>query len=122
MHKLGFGEASVRLGVWNRISIVGAVFTTMTAPTWLILSDRQEITELHSDGHTTCIAGIGKPSSNLTLNFCAENWRADYWLPGWAEWLALVAGFAALATLVYGLLCSTVWIAKWVWRGRASHT
>jgi hypothetical protein len=110
----------MKIGVWNRLAIVATVLALIVLPAWFIVSANIDFAEAHEQGFQRCAERASQPNDGtLTYKACREIWpiggQSSY---GWEEWReAVVATFIACIVL-YGLIWLTVWVAKWVWRGR----
>lgn len=112
----------MKLGFWNRLAIVAGVIFTITAPTWLILSQNYEMSKARMAGYKTCTAAVGTGDGSITWDFCRASWLDGEYRLGWTEWWQAVLATAAIALVVYGLIAGIVFTAKWVWRGRSIST
>lgn len=108
----------MRLGVWNRLAIVGAGLFSLGGGTWMVVSDNIERAKIQESGYASCIAAVAEPNSNLSYEFCRKIWLTTQSSLGWNEWAQAVAACAFAAAFVYLLILMAVVIAKWIWRGR----
>lgn len=78
--------------------------------------------EMNRLGYRNCIDGVGKPNSNLTVEYCGDTWFRSTSGVGWEEWFQAVGALALVAVIIYGTLWLSVWVVKWILRGRSQVT
>lgn len=108
----------MRLGFWNRLAVVAAVLFSLGGATWMILSANMESSQRNADGYSACIAGVSVPNSGLTVKSCGDIWFKSTNGLGWMEWFQAVGALALVAVIIYGIFWLSVWVVKWILRGR----
>jgi hypothetical protein len=110
----------MKLGMWNRLAIVGAVLSLLVLPAWLIIDANIDFAKAHEEGYSRCIEAVSKPNDGtLSVSQCREIWpiggQSSY---GWPEWREAVMATAIVYATLYVLICLIAWTAKWILRGR----
>lgn len=108
----------MKLGFWNRLALVAGVLLSVGGASYTVLEHNNSRYKALSSGYDTCVSGVGKPGSDLTLQFCYDSWLAHMNTMGWDAWLQFIGVYAAAYVALYLVIWCFVWVTKWVWRGR----
>lgn len=109
----------MKIGFWNRAAIVLGVIGIVAVPTWWAVTINLNHSRVMESGYRTCVAAADERRDIAGSRYCYELWVTGQSSVGWGDWLQAVAWAIPAMLIIYGLLFSVVWVAKWVWRGRA---
>lgn len=122
----------LRLGMWNRLAIVATVLAAAIAPLVIQSNMRSEKYEFGGKMGKWCRdtaerdmqRGGGEAASMLVysaaLEKCFQQERKDYdtkYIDG--MWSTILGGTLIACLVAYLLIAAMVFIARWIWRGRA---
>lgn len=106
----------MKLGFWNRLAIVAGGCITLFGGTGFFLREQHKAVEYDEAYFQVCL----KLHQDTDRYLVCDQERRKYpaFMPGRDEWLQSMAGAATLSALAYAIIWVTVFIGKWVWRGR----
>lgn len=107
----------MRLGFWNRLALVVGVIGTFVAATAITLVSMSDFNELISTHYADCVSRADMDAA-MRETCWNEYLAAQLRGPGWGFWRETIIGSAMAAVILYLLIAASVWVARWVWRGR----
>lgn len=113
-----------RLGFWNRLALVAAVAFSLIYPTYWLVQENAKSAKITNIGYDACMKNrYYRPYEGKTqFDHCWQLWKVDMkpTYPNADDWGIMVTATATLSVILYLLTFGVVWIAKWIWRGRAA--
>ena len=84
----------------------------------MIVSEKLEAAKRNEEGYSSCIKGVGLPNSDLTVASCGDIWFQSTNGLGWEQWFQAIAAYAIFALIIYCIAWASIWVVKWILRGR----
>lgn len=113
----------MKLGMWNRLAVVGAVLSLLVLPAWYIADSSIYLAEAQEQGFTRCIEAASQRNDGTLSNAkCREIWPiSGQYKYGWTEWRQAATATLIAYAAIYILIWLTVWTTRWVLRGRQAN-
>lgn len=113
----------MRLGFWNRLAIVAFVVGVPSTSLYAVIQKQDELEQTRQTILGVCERAVEsgtRPANGWDgKSPCIEMAKpSDYTVTG-GTWTMALKAHALLGLCIYALIAAVVWVAKWVWRGRA---
>lgn len=123
----------MKLGLWNRLAVVGLVLSLLIAPVVDLLLVDHDIQSLREMGYQTCLGDAARnypEPLRIAQRLEAEQRCLENRFPipdpnpalTWNNWWGAFTATAFVYALAYGLIWLTAWTCRWVWAGRKSRS
>lgn len=118
------------LGVWNRLAIVSAVLALIIVPIGLMVLMFSDMSDGIRASYELCNRWASDGPVDLmdgSYKRCTDEMSAGYERAGnaaysWQTWFEFAIGTLVACAIIYGLVWATVATARWVLRGRRTHS